>query len=66
MSDVTFSLSPAGNLTITETWKSAGRAQKVEIVLLGPDIERLRAVLGRGAAGTNAANWPSIAAYLGR
>jgi hypothetical protein len=69
MNEITFTLSPSGVLTITERWKSGGRPQQAEITLRGPDIERLRAVLGQGApatAETNAANWPAIAAYLAR
>jgi hypothetical protein len=78
MSDISFTLSPAGNiLTITERWKSGGRQQQAEIILRGPDLERLRAALGRtappatrneaskpAATESNAANWPAIAAYL--
>ena len=67
MSDVTFALSPSGTLTITESWKSSCRPQQAEIILRGPDLERLRAVLGQAApaaAGTRAAGWPAIAAYL--
>ena len=59
MSDITFALSPSGTLTITEQWKSGGRPQQAEIILRGPDIDRLRAVLGQAtpaAAGTRAAN----------
>jgi hypothetical protein len=66
MSDIAISLSPSGALTITESWKSGGRPQQVEIILAGDDVERLRTVLGQASpvAGTNAANWPAIAAYL--
>jgi hypothetical protein len=76
MSDISFTLSPAGNiLTITERWKSGGRPQQAKIILRGPDLERLRAVLAQttptpaesskpAATGSNAANWPAIAAYL--
>ena len=66
MSDIAFALLPSGSLTITERWKSGGRPHQVGIILRGPDLDRLRAVLGQAApaAGTNAANWPSIAAYL--
>jgi hypothetical protein len=78
MADITFTLSPAGNiLMITERWKSAGRPQQAEIILCGPDLERLRAVLAQTAPSavrtetgpattprSNAANWPAIAAYL--
>jgi len=69
LSDITFALSPSGTLTITESWKSGGRPHQAEIILRGSDLERLRAVLGQGApaaAGTRAANWPAIAAYLGQ